>query len=193
MKLSKPVLQRLVVRLDLSSYVRIIPSIYASSPLGMGFGGGRFSSPRDAFKVLYLAENSRTAIAERILRDRFEGSSNRELLAAELLGFSAVAVRNDDPLVLVDLRHEGAHLLGVTTDAVRAKDQSTGRLFSQDLHDQTSLDGIVYMSRITNRECVAVYDRAVTRKLSVDAHPIPVARLASLTADLAALHVSLIR
>jgi hypothetical protein len=49
------------------------------------------------------------------------------------------------------------------------------------------------MSRITNRECVAVYDRAVTRKLSVDAHPIPVARLASLTADLAALHVSLIR
>ena len=55
-----------------------------------------------------------------------------------------------------------------------------------------ALDGIAYMSRITNRECVAVYDRAVT-KLEADAPAIEPWRLSSLMTDLAALHVTVIK
>ena len=42
--------------------------------------------------------------------------------------------------------------------------------FSQDAFDQTDLDGILYLSRLTRRTCVAVYDRAVAPKL--DAGPV---------------------
>ena len=86
----------------------------------------------------------------------------------------------------------GASLLGVSTDAVRARAQRAGRILSQELYDRTVLDGILYMSRITNRECVAVYDRSVS-KLDADAPALDLSRLRSLTADLAALQVTVVR
>jgi hypothetical protein len=92
----------------------------------------------------------------------------------------------------VDLRHEGANLLGVPTDAVRARAQAAGRRLSQELHDRAPIDGIVYMSRITNRECIAVYERAVASKLSADKPALPLIRLSSMTADLRALGVTII-
>lgn len=192
MRLDSNVLQQLVVRIDVTDYIRIIDRAHRNTPLGMGHSRTRFSSPADAFKVLYLAQDSRTAIAERIVRDRFQGRAKRELLARELERYAVVAVGNADPLVLLDLRREGANLLGVPTDAVRARAQAAGRALSQQLYDRTSLDGIVYMSRITNRECVAVYDRAVAKKLTANAPALPLTRLASLTRDLRALHISVI-
>lgn len=158
----------------------------------MGFGKTRFSSPKDAFKVLYLAQDTRTAIAETIIRDRFQSKAKRELLEEEFDDYSIAAMRNRDPLVLVDLRREGASLLGVSTAAVRARAQGAGRTLSQELYDRTVLDGIVYMSRITNRECVAVYDRSVS-KLDADAPAPDLSRLRSLTADLAPLQVTVVR
>jgi hypothetical protein len=113
------------------------------------------------------------------------------LLEEEFDDYSIAAIRNGDPLVLVDLRREGASLLGVSTDAVRARAQVAGRILSQELYDRTVLDGIVYMSRITNRECVAVY-RSVS-KLDADAPALDLSRLRSLTADLAALQVTVVR
>ncbi|WP_404943692.1 RES family NAD+ phosphorylase [Rhizobium ruizarguesonis] len=43
----------------------------------MGFGKTRFSSPRDKFRLLYLAQDPATAIAETIVRDRFQGKAER--------------------------------------------------------------------------------------------------------------------
>ncbi|WID99969.1 RES domain-containing protein (plasmid) [Bosea vestrisii] len=39
----------------------------------MGFGQTRFSSPDRAFRLVYIARDLATAIAETIVRDRFEG------------------------------------------------------------------------------------------------------------------------
>ena len=161
MTLDQQILQRLVVRVRVDDYVRILAREHAATPLGMGFGKTRFSSPRDKFKLLYLAQDVKTAVAETIIRDRFEGKSERLLLQEEFDRYSITSVRNARPLFLLDLRFEGASLLGVSTDAVRAKAQAAGRRFSQKLYDQTDVDGIIYMSRITNKQCVAVYDRAV--------------------------------
>jgi hypothetical protein len=190
--LNAAILRQLVVRLDVKDYVRIVHRAYKDSPLGMGFGKTRFSSPKDAFKLLYLAQDTRTAIAETIIRDRFQSKAKRELLEEEFDDYSIAAIRNGDPLVLVDLRREGASLLGVSTDAVRARAQRAGRKLSQELYDRTVLDGIVYMSRITNHECIAVYDRSVS-KLDADAPALDLSRLRSLTADLAALQVTVVR
>lgn len=192
MRLNKQILEQLVVCVDATDYVRIVDRAHEHTPLGMGYGRTRFSSPTDAFKLLYLAQDTGTAIAERIVRDRFQGRQKREILLGEFKRYSVAAIRNPDPLVVLDLRYEGANLLGVSTDAVRARAQRAGRALSQELYDRTSLDGIVYMSRITNRECLAVYDRAVTSKLAADAPALPLVQLASLPADLRSLHVTVI-
>ena len=189
MRLDRAVLQKLTVQLRVDDYVRILPRVHAATPLGMGIGKSRFSSPRDRFRLLYLAQDVKTAIAEAIVRDRFEGSSERLLLREEFKRYCITSVRSKVPLLLLDLRHEGANLLGISTDAVRAKAQAEGRRLSQKLHDQTNLDGIVYMSRITNKQCVAVYDRAVETSLDADQPAIGLSRLASLPSVIEALHV----
>ena len=168
MTLDPAILARLSVGVDFTNYVRIMARAHAATPLGMGPGRSRFSSPRNRFHLLYLAQDPVTAFAETIVRDRYENTVDRLLLEEELDRYSIAAVRNPHPLFLLDLRNEGASLLGVSTDAVRAKAQAAGRRLSQSLYDQTTFDGIVYMSRITNRECVAVYDRAATPSLEAD-------------------------
>ena len=84
-----------------------------------------------------------------------------------------------------------ASLLGVSTDAVRAKAQAARRRLSQSLYDQTTFDGILYMSRITNRQCVAVYDRAVAANLQADRPALDLPRLAGLQAILDTLHITI--
>jgi hypothetical protein len=80
----KAILQRLAVRADVSDHVRIVSRENAGTPLGMGFGKTRFSSPRDKFRLLYLAQDPMTAFAETIIRDRFESAAERLLLREEL-------------------------------------------------------------------------------------------------------------
>jgi hypothetical protein len=191
MTLDKAVLQRLAVRADITDYVRIISRAHAATPLGMGFGKTRFSSPRDKFRLLYLAQDPATAIAETIVRDRFQGKAERLILREEFDRYSIAVIRNPSPLFLLDLRYEGANLLGVSTDAVRARAQASGRRLSQEIYDRTNVDGILYMSRITNKQCVAVYDRA-TASIEADSPAWDLIRLSALGPILNALHLTVI-
>ena len=193
MNLDGTLLQKLAVRVLVENYVRIVPRRYSADPLGMGFGQTRFASPSDDFKLLYLAQDPLTAVAETIIRDRFEGKDERILFQEEFDDRSIVAVRALRALFLLDLRYEGASLLGLSTDAVRAKAQAAGRRFSQALYERTDFDGIVYMSRITNKQCVAVYDRAVETSLSADEPAIDLPRLSMLFAILDALSITVIK
>ena len=186
------ILQQLAVRVDVTNYVRILPRIFAASPLGMGFGLTRFSSSKNKFQLLYLAQNPITAVAETIVRDRFEKTTDRILLREELDRYSIALIRNPRPLFLLDLRFEGASLLGISTDTVRAKAQAAGRRLSQEIYDRTEFDGIIYMSRITNKECVAVYDRAVDPNLATDAPALNLTMLSSLSDIFETLFVTLI-
>jgi hypothetical protein len=139
-----------------------------------------------------LAQDLITAFAETIVRDRFENKAERLLLEDELDRYSIAAVQNPRPLFLLDLGNEGASLLSVSPDAVRAKAQAAGRRLSQSLYDQTAFDGIVYMSRITNRQCVAVYDRAVMPSLEADVPALDLPRLAALRVILETLHITIV-
>ncbi|WP_458386748.1 RES family NAD+ phosphorylase [Rhizobium pisi] len=147
------------------------------------------SRARGIFRLLYLAQDPMTAVAETIIRDRFQGKAERWILREEFDRYSIAAVRNPAPLFLLDLRYEGANLLGVATDAVRARAQASGRRLSQEIYDRTDFDGILYMSRITNKQCVAVYDRA-TASLEADSPALDLVRLSALGSILGALHVT---
>lgn len=131
----------------------------------MGFGQTRFSSPGRVFRLVYLAGDLATAIAETIVRDRFEGATQRVLDQTEIGDWAVAEVTAPTPLVVIDLRTTGLLKLGVSTDAARAKEHREGQKLSEALHGAFAVDGLLYSSRLTSAECVAVYDRAVGAKL----------------------------
>ena len=79
MKLVPSKLRERVIDARLSDWPRILPTRHRATPAGAGFGSSRYSSPTDAFRVLYAADNFSTAFAEAVVRDRFEGKSRRYL------------------------------------------------------------------------------------------------------------------
>jgi len=185
------ILRELAVAIDVTGYLRVMEARHRATPTGMGHGETRFSSPGGSFTVLYAAQDLPTALAEKVIRDRFQGRKKRVLLKAdfdELVVASLVALK---PLKLLDLRTSGASRLGIPTDAVRGRAQQAGRRFSQQLHDTTDFDGIAYSSRITNAECIALYGRAVGAKLDPNCPVAEVNRLPDLIPALSSLSVQL--
>ncbi len=161
MRLDPVVLRDLSIAYEPRAYIRAMPLLHRATPLGMGFGRTRYASPSDSFKLLYVAEDLRTSVAETLIRDRFENRKRRRITQAEAKVWGAVQIDATAPLILVDLRTTGLLRLGVSTDAGRAKAQVRGRSLSQAIYDGTDADGILCRSRLTNGVCCAVYDRAV--------------------------------
>lgn len=174
-----------------SDFVRCSKWAYRASPLGMGFGKTRFASPDDEFQLLYIAADLPTAIAETVVRDRFEGTAVRELTQPDIKIWGACSVSAIRDLTLLDLRGDGCFQLGVSTDIVGAKAQDKSRAFSQHVYDVTKLDGIIYASRILKRDCIAVYDRAVGSGL-LPSPMVELLRLANLVPALEELKIELV-
>jgi hypothetical protein len=151
----------LVVPITPKSYVRVTPMAHAATPLGAGFGITRFASPTKTFRVIYIAQDLTTGIAETLVRDRFQGKARRRLLDVELALWGTTEVSAGAPLTLIDLRTTGLLRLGVSTEAARGKAQGRGRRLSQAIYDQTDAQGLIYLSRLTGRICVCIYGRAL--------------------------------
>jgi hypothetical protein len=186
------ILRELAVSIDVTGYLRIMEARHRASPTGMGHGKTRFASPTDSFTVLYAAQDLPTALAEKVIRDRLQGSKQRILLAEDFEELVIAEMAARAPLKLLDLRTSGASRLGIPTDAVRGRAQQAGRKFSQRLYDTTDFDGIVYMSRITNAECVAVYDRAVEHTLDQTCRVVELLRLPGLVPALTSMNVGIV-
>jgi hypothetical protein len=185
------ILRELAVTIDATGYLRIMEARHRATPTGMGYGETRFASPTGSFTVLYAAQDLATALAEKIIRDRFQGRKKRVLLQADIDEQVVASLVVRAPLKLLDLRTSGANRLGVPTDAVRGRAQQAGRKFSQQVYDTTDFDGIIYMSRLTNAECLAVYDRAVSTKLDPASPILEVSELVDLIPVLTSLSVEL--
>jgi hypothetical protein len=188
------VLADLAVRFRPKAYVRVTPMAHAATPLGAGFGATRFASPTKAFKVIYLAQNLTTAIAETLVRDRFQDKARRKLLDVESALWGATEVNasaTGTALTLIDLRTVGLVRLGVSTEAARGKAQGQGRKLSQAVYDQTAADGLIYSSRLTGHTCILVYDRALPGML-VPTRVVELTRLAGFVDALRELNVTLI-
>lgn len=120
MTFDERILRELAVSLDVTGYLRVMEARHRAAPTGMGLGKSRFSSTMDDFSVLYAARDLSTALAERIVRDRFQGRNKRVLRQADLEEFVIARMVARAPFKLLDLRTSGASRLGVPTDAVRS-------------------------------------------------------------------------
>ncbi len=184
MILDQAILADLAVAITPKSYVRVTPMAHAATPLGAGFGVTRFASPSKTFKVIYIAQDLTTGIAETLVRDRFQGRARRTILDVEAALWGATEVSAGAPLTLIDLRTTGLVRLGVSTEAARGKAQSQGRKLSQAIYDQTDAAGLIYNSRLTGRTCICIYDRALPGELVAT----PVIELTLLAGFVDALH-----
>jgi hypothetical protein len=189
-KLDPNVVAELVIPFHPKAYVRVMPKAHAATPLGMGFGQTRFAAPDKSFQLVYLARNIATGIAETVVRDRFQGKVRRILDITELNDWAVSEVSATGPLKLIDLRTTGLLRLGVSTDVARAKKQEAGRRLSKALYDRFAIDGVLYLSRLTSAECVAVYDRAVATKLA-STPAVDLIRHRELTEALRSINVSI--
>lgn len=153
-----------------SAYQRVFPLAHKDTPLGTGPGKARFSSVTGNFHTLYAAASLAAAVAETIIRDRFEGVDARRLFSSELARYCVASLTATHPLDLVDLRTDGCFQLGVSTDIAGAKGDGDGwaasRELAQYIHDYTTLDGFLYRSRLTGANCVAVFHRSIAAKLT---------------------------
>jgi hypothetical protein len=164
-KLDPQIVSDLALKFQPQTYLRVMPVAYMATPLGMGFGQTRFSSPGRVFQLIYSARDVATAIAETIIRDRFEGASERVIDESEIEEWAISEITALAPLLVIDLRTTGLLRLGISTDAARAKEHREGQKLSEALYGSFAVDGVLYSSRLTSAECVAVYDRAASIKL----------------------------
>jgi hypothetical protein len=92
---------------------------------------------------------------------------------------------------LIDLRKGGCLKLGVSTDIAGAKCFDEAQLFSDTLYKDASVDGIIYASRLTGENCVAIFDRAITTHLSA-VGVVPLVQLSETVGALQELNIQLI-
>lgn len=156
---------------ELVAWPRIFSATHRATPADTGYGSSRFSSQSKSYRVLYAAELFATAFAEAVVRDRFQGKTSRYLSQAVLEGLVATEISTKRPLQLVELRGPAAYELGIDTDTKGARAHTAGQVFAETLHTRTEVDGILFSSRLTATDCVAIFDRAfpaLTSTLPVD-------------------------
>jgi hypothetical protein len=152
-------------------------------PLGFGKTPSRFSDPRrrvaaHRFGVLYLGEAVKVCFLEAVLRDRRDGAiGDLPIAEAELHARHYAEIEVTTPLEMVDLREDGAIVMGVPTDVAKSSRQTLARAWSVAFHEHPEKpDGIIYPSRLNGHASLAVFDRAVTklrlaRKMTLIAAP----------------------
>lgn len=174
------------------SYARISSSRYADSPFGFGASSSRFSGlpcdkePHKAeFGALYLAGSVQTATAETLVRNRSALRSGIELDINELL--SRVLFRysgSTEPLRLVDLRGDNPLRGLVKANVIHDEGHTEGQRLSDFVyHYMSDVEGILYPSRFTQQDCIALYDRGLDKISHIDTMPLIDHREVMLTLD----------
>lgn len=103
---------KLITSFAQPGWVRLTEAVHPDA-LGMGYGKTRWASATQSFKVLYIASQVVTGVAETIVRDRFEGRVKRNLAIEKIREWSVVDIEVALPLRLLDLRDLGATHLGL--------------------------------------------------------------------------------
>ncbi|RXH31122.1 hypothetical protein XH99_10995 [Bradyrhizobium nanningense] len=189
MKIVISKLRARVIETRIADWPRILPSRHRSTPANAGFGSSRFSSPSGAFRVLYAADNFPTAFAEAVVRDRFEGKKKRFLYRPHLEQLCVTSISSSRELVLLDLRGSGAYEIGIDTDANRARAHGAGQALSELVYaEMNDIDGILFNSRLTTGDCVAVYDRGLSALSGTP--PVALLQAALLPTELARLGIT---
>ena len=88
----------------------------------------------------------------------------------------AANISSIQTLTLLDLTDGNAVRYGVPTDVIRYSVHTDGQCFSEFVYaNMPVVDGLLYRSRLTERRCIAIYDRACVQ-LRVNWGPQPLTR-----------------
>lgn len=160
----------------IENYIRVLRRA-SLDPLAASRGPSRFSSlptgfgSTYGFGIIYLAADLATALYEVVIRDRFDMNPFRVLMPSSYRACIAANVSSVRTLTLLDLTDGNAVRYGVPTDVIRYSVHTDGQHFSEFAYrNMPEVDGILYRSRLTERLCIAIYDRAHD-KLVVDRGP----------------------
>jgi len=152
-------------------------------PVGFGKTPSRFSDPRrriaaNRFGVLYLGDTVKVCFLEAVLRDQRDGEiGDLPIEESELYARHYAEIEIMVSLNMVDLRADGAIIMGVPSDVAKASSQTLARAWSVAFHEHPARpDGIIYPSRLNGHTNLAVFDRAivklrVVRKMKLIAAP----------------------
>jgi hypothetical protein len=147
--------------------------VLAHHPNPLGYRPGSKSRFADAaldqgqsarFESLYFGSTFRSCFVETVLRDQSNGQAGDwPLLRSALTTWTCARVELTRPLEVVDLTTTGPVGMRMPSDAVRARHQQLGRLWSTAFHAHSDqIDGILYPSRFIQDSCLCVYaDRAL--------------------------------
>lgn len=143
---------------------RIMPARHLAKPLGTVPADSRFCSRNAGYTVLYASPDFATAFVETVVRDRFTRRRERQVALREVTErvWARLSTRPEAELTLLDLRGDGCTRIGAPTDTVRARNHAAGRAFAKSIHSaHPDIDGLLYVSRLTEQEVYAVFDRGV--------------------------------
>ena len=145
---------------------RIMPARHAAKPLGTVPADSRFCSRAGGYTVLYTSPDFATAFVETVVRDRFTHRRERRVALREVTdrAWARISTQPEAELMLLDLRGDGCTRIGAPTDTVRARNHAAGRAVAKAIHvAHPDIDGLVYVSRLTEEEIYAVFDRGMTK------------------------------
>ena len=126
-------------------------------PLQLYSSASRFCDGKSGFSVMYASLSFETSIVETLVR----------VLAR---GYAQISSQPEREVSLLDLRDTGCIDIGAPTDAVRARHFAAGQALGRAVFEEhPDVDGFIYASRLTGDDCIAVFDRAVTKFMVVDA------------------------
>lgn len=102
------------------------------------------------------------------------------------------SISSSRELTLLDLRGAAVYEVGIDTDASRARSHASGQALSEAVHaDMPDIDGILFNSRLTSGDCMAIYDR--TFKALSGSPPVALVQAAMLPTELARLGITVRR
>ena len=100
---------------------------------------------------------------------------------------SVTLIGTTAPPKLLDVRGSAAYTLGIDTNAVRGRRHDPGQAFSEWLHAETDIEGLLHDSRLPGRACIALYERALPK---IDATPaVPLLAHADLLSELQRMNI----
>ena len=129
------------------------------------------------FGVVYLASDLATAVHEALIRNRLDLDPSRALRPDVYINHDAVNIstRTGQTMTLLDLSNGNAVRFGVPADVIRYSLHTDGQQFSEFVHRaMPAIDGFIYGSRLTERLCIAIYDKACHKLTSMP--PVPLTR-----------------
>ena len=161
--------ESMCIKYPLSKFVRILPVVHASTPLGYGKNPSRFSplngvGEAATFGIIYGTTDFQTACFEAIVRDVFSYRPKRRLRKLDYKTKCAINIssKSGSDLSVLDLTNGNSVRYGVPTDVVRHSNHMCGQLFSEFIYiNMKGIDGLLYNSRFTEQRCIAIYDRAI--------------------------------